>query len=137
MLAQKIALETHEFRELAVANRFQCRSLAEARRGRLCPAWTLLRGGLNDLFRRVVFKHRRQRDIQCFAYHEKTRRADAVLTTFVFLNLLERDTQFLAQPLLAHFKHKHLLAHPSADVSVDGACASRRNFPFRLFLAAS
>jgi hypothetical protein len=85
---------------------------------------------LNDLFRRVVFKHRRQRDIQRFAYHEKTRRADAVPTTFVFLNLLERNAQLLAKLLLAHIKRQPLFTYPSADVSVDGVWASRRNFSF-------
>src|ERR1700681_4395603 len=45
---------------------------------------------------------------------------------FIFLNLLERDAQFPAQLCLAHIKREPLLAHPSADVSVDGACASWR-----------
>jgi hypothetical protein len=73
---------------------FQWRCLGDAREvalrlGRYSVA------DLNDLFRRVVFKHRRQRDIQRFAYHEKTRRADAVPTTFVFLNCSNETPSFL------------------------------------------
>jgi hypothetical protein len=59
------------------------------------------------------------------------------LTPLSYFEFAEIKRQFSAKLLLAHFKHKPLLAHPSADVSVDGARASRRTFPFRLFLAAS
>jgi hypothetical protein len=59
---------------------------------------------LNDLLRRVVFKHRRQRDVQGFADAIKTRCTDPVDAAFIFLNLLERNAQFSAKLLLAHIK---------------------------------
>src|SRR5260370_31420636 len=38
---------------------------------------------------RIALKHRRQRNVQSLADLEKAPRADAVLSSFVFLNLLE------------------------------------------------
>jgi hypothetical protein len=77
---------------------------------------------------RIVFKHGRQRDVQGFANVDQSRRTDAVYALFIFLNLLKRDAQFPTQLCLAHIKREPLLAHPSADASVHGACASRRQF---------
>jgi hypothetical protein len=82
---------------------------------------------------RISLEHGRQRDIQGFANLEETRCADAVFSAFVFLNLLERDAQFFAKLVLAHTERQPLLAHPSADVSVDGTCTFRREF-FRICL---
>ena len=64
----------------------------------------------------------------------KRRAALTRFSAFVFLNLLERDAQFFAKLLLAHTEREPLLAHPSADVSVDGTCTFRREFfSFALF----
>ena len=73
---------------------------------------------------RIALKHRRQRDVQGFADGEEARRADAVHAVFIFLNLLKRDAQFLPKPVLAQLEREPALAHPSADIRVDGGCAS-------------
>ena len=48
---------------------------------------------LTDLLCLVAFEHGRQRDFQDFADAIEARRTDPVDATFIFLNLLERDTQ--------------------------------------------
>jgi hypothetical protein len=46
-------------------------------------------------------------------------------TLFVFLNLLERDTQRFAQIALGQFHHDAPRAQPVAEVSIDWLRASR------------
>jgi hypothetical protein len=46
-------------------------------------------------------------------------RSDAVSTLLVFLHLLEREAERIAQFSLAHCKHHAAHAHPAADVLVD------------------
>src|SRR5258708_16072024 len=72
----------------------------------------------------VALKHRGQRGVQGLADIEKAPRADAVLPAFVFLNLLERDAQGLAEISLAYAERLPALAHPSADKFVDRIWAS-------------
>ena len=72
-----------------------------------------------------MLEHGRQRDVQDPAYLEQTRCADAVDAFFIFLNLLERDTQFFADLVLAHIERQPALAHSSANIHVDGGCASK------------
>src|SRR5258705_13297739 len=55
---------------------------------------------------------------------QKAPRAEAVLPAFVFLNLLERDAQGLAEVCLAYAERLPALAHPSADKFVDRIWAS-------------
>jgi hypothetical protein len=73
---------------------------------------------------RITLEHGRQRDVQDPAYFEQARCADAVDAFFIFLNLLKRDTQFCADLVLAHIERQSALAHSSADIHVDGGCAS-------------
>jgi hypothetical protein len=47
-------------------------------------------------------------------------RSDAVGALLVFLHLLEREAERIAQSPLAHCKHPTAHAHPAADVLVDG-----------------
>jgi hypothetical protein len=53
-------------------------------------------------------------------------RGKPVSALFVFLNLLERDTERFAQIALAHFHHDAPRAQPVAEVSIDWLRASRR-----------
>jgi hypothetical protein len=53
-------------------------------------------------------------------------RGKPVSALFVFLNLLERDTEQFAQIALAHFHHDAPRAQPVAEVSIDWLRASRR-----------
>src|ERR1700676_3628955 len=46
-------------------------------------------------------------------------RADAVRSLLIFLHLLERDAERLAQRRLAHAEHHAAHAHPAAHVLVD------------------
>ena len=46
-------------------------------------------------------------------------RSDAVSALLVFLHLLEREAERIAQFSLAHCKHHAAHAHPAADVLVD------------------
>ena len=72
----------------------------------------------------IALKHRRQRDVQGLADIEKAPRADTVLPAFVFLNLLERDAQGLAEVCLAYAERLPAHAHPIADEFVDRIWAS-------------
>jgi hypothetical protein len=50
--------------------------------------------------------------------------ADAVLAGFILLKLLGRDAQGLREVCLAHLEYEPTLAYLSANISVNGGCAS-------------
>jgi hypothetical protein len=56
---------------------------------------------------------------------KQPRRADAVLPSFIFLNLLLRDAQGLRELRLAHFEYVPTLAHSSTNISINGGCTPR------------
>jgi hypothetical protein len=56
------------------------------------------------------------------------RRADTVFSGFIFLNLLKRNTEHFAEARLTKVEREPSLAHPGADIDVDGVDASGRSF---------
>src|SRR5947209_8446479 len=93
------------------------------------------RGGeeIGDVSRRVLFEvsirggpgagraleQERYRDLQDVADLLQPAGADAVGTLFVFLHLLERQAQSLAELFLTHLDHETAHAHAAADVFVN------------------
>ena len=51
----------------------------------------------------------------------QTARADAVLSALIFLHLLEREPEAIAELLLAHSEHHPARADTAAHVFIDGA----------------
>src|SRR5665213_2655318 len=81
---------------------------------------------LDYLSIRFALEHRLKRNLQRLADLEQARCAHAVSAAFVFLNLLKRDAQHLAEALLAHIEREPAFAHPNAYLGVDDARGPRR-----------
>jgi hypothetical protein len=69
--------------------------------------------------RRQALEEERDRDAQNSRQLLQPARADAVRAFFVFLNLLKRQAQLVAELFLAHAEHKAAHADAAPDILVD------------------
>src|SRR6516225_6036557 len=85
-----------------------------SRRGRFGQAFMAARG----LCAGRAFKEKSDRDLENVRNLLKTTRADPVGALLVFLNLLESQTERVAELLLAHSQHHPAHANPASDMLV-------------------
>src|SRR5207244_346121 len=84
---------------------------------------------------RRAFKEERHRDLYDVRDMLQPARADAVRALLVFLDLLKRQAQCVAEIRLAHCQHHPAHAQTTADVLVDGIwgiLADGIHYPFRI-----